>query len=129
MNAPSPGPAYTELNLVGPADEVAALLKVLSGSAEVIFGPVLQPARAGNVSCTAQLVTHPTTGHEPARQSVSATVQVTFEVEPGTPVGPPGSAAAEQVESSVAAAVSSLPGVQGTTARLVTAVGLPTARD
>lgn len=53
------GPVITQVQLTGPADEVSRLMQVLSGVSEVIFGPVMQPGRGGDVSCTAQVVTHP----------------------------------------------------------------------
>jgi hypothetical protein len=126
---PSAGPAFTEVKLTGPADEVARLMEFLSGAAEVIFGPVMQPGRAGDVSCTAQVVTHPSAGPVPAGQRAVVTVQVGLEVEPSVPLGLPGTAAAEQVENSVAAAVSALPGVRGVRGRLVAVVGPPAARE
>ncbi|MEU9420193.1 hypothetical protein [Streptomyces sp. NPDC048272] len=126
---PSPGPAFTEVKLTGPADEVARLMQLLSGAGEVIYGPVTQPHRAGDVSCTAQLVTHPFPGPVSAGQSTSLTVQVGLEVGPGALAGLPGAAAAEQVEQAVVAAVSALPGVRGASGRLVAAVGLPLARE
>ncbi|MFI6555994.1 hypothetical protein ACWGBY_10005 [Streptomyces griseus] len=125
---PSPGPAFTEVKLTGPADEVARLMRLLSGVGEVIYGPVTQPHSAGDVSCTAQLVTHPSSGQVPAGQSVSLIVQVELEVGPGTVEDLPGEAAAEQVEA-VVGAVSALPGVRGASGRLVAAVGRPTARE
>ncbi|MFE4304861.1 hypothetical protein ACFRR6_02095 [Streptomyces sp. NPDC056891] len=125
---PSPGPAFTEVKLTGPADEVARLMQLLSGAAEVIFGPLTQPYRAGDVSCTAQLVTHPSAPVSDG-QIALLTVQVGLEVEPGTIEGLPGAAASEQVEKAVAAAVSALPGVRGASGRLVAAVGLPTVRE
>ncbi|MFE9468587.1 hypothetical protein ACFYNW_34050 [Streptomyces virginiae] len=126
---PSPGPAFTEVKLTGPADEVARLMQLLSGAGEVIYGPVTQPHRAGDVSCTAQLVTHPSSGPVSAGPSTSLTVQVGLEVGPGVVAGLPGAAAAEQVEQAVVAAVSALPGVRGASGRLVAAVGLPPARE
>lgn len=126
---PSPGPAFTEVKLTGPADEVARLMQLLSGAAEVIFGPLTQPYRAGDVSCTAQLVTHPSPRPVSDGQSALVTVQVGLEVEPGAIAGLPGAAASEQVEKAVAAAVSALPGVRGASGRLVAAVGLPLARE
>ncbi|MFF8617163.1 hypothetical protein [Streptomyces sp. NPDC015350] len=125
----SPEPAFTEVKLAGPADEVARLMQILSSATEVIFGPVMQPGRAGDVVCTAQLVAHPSAGAVPAGQSASVTVQVELEVEAGVFPGLPGTAAAEQVEKSVAAAVSALPGVLGSSGRLVAAVGLPPGRE
>ncbi|MET9109588.1 hypothetical protein [Streptomyces zhihengii] len=135
MSSPGPafaevkaGPAFTEVKLTGPADEVARLMQLLSGAGEVIFGPVTQPHRAGDVSCTAQLVTHPSPGPVAAEQGAALTVQVGLEVEPGTLAGLPGPVAAEQVEKAVVAAVSGLPGVRGASGRLVAVVGLPSAR-
>ncbi|EGE39501.1 hypothetical protein GTY83_00420 [Streptomyces sp. SID4928] len=119
----SPGPAFTEVRLAGPADEVARLMRLLSGVGEVIYGPVTLPRRGGDVSCTAQLVTHPVSGPVPAGQSVSLIVQVG----PDTLADLPGEAAAEQVEA-VVGVVSALPGVRGKGARLVAAVGRPPAR-
>ncbi|MFE8940962.1 hypothetical protein ACFYNX_26195 [Streptomyces sp. NPDC007872] len=126
---PSPGPAFTEIKLTGPADEVARLMRLLSGVGEVIYGPVTQPHRAGDVLCTAQLVTHPSPDPMSAGQSTSLTVQVGLEVGPGALTGLPGTAAAEQVEQAVVAAVSALPGVRGASGRLVAAVGLPPTRE
>ncbi|MFE7451488.1 hypothetical protein, partial [Streptomyces griseus] len=94
---PSPGPAFTEVRLTGPADEVARLMGLLSGVGEVIYGPVTLPHRAGDVSCTAQLVTHASSGPVPAGQSMSLIVQVGLEVGPGTLADLPGEAAVEAV--------------------------------
>ncbi|MFJ5635285.1 hypothetical protein ACIQF5_21945 [Streptomyces goshikiensis] len=126
---PPPDPAFTEVKLTGPADEVARLMQLLSGAAEVIFGPSTQPHRAGEVSCTAQLVTHPSAKPVSDGQSALLTVQVGLEVEPGATEGLPGAAASERVEKAVAAAVSTLPGVRVASGRLVAAVGLPAARE
>ncbi|MFD7861621.1 hypothetical protein [Streptomyces sp. NPDC059783] len=126
---PSPGPAFTEVKLTGRADEVARLMQLLSGEAEVIFGPLTQPSRAGDVSCTAQLVTHPSSAPVSDGQNVLLTLQVGLEVGPGAFADLPGATASEQVEKAVAAAVSALPGVRGADVRLVAAVGLPTGRE
>ncbi|MGW6203706.1 hypothetical protein ACWF9B_08680 [Streptomyces sp. NPDC055089] len=125
----STGPAFTEVKLTGPADEPARLMQILGGAAEVIFGPVMQAGRGGNVSCTAQVVTHPSTGPVSEGRTSLVTVQVELEVEPGVPVGQAGTAAAEDLEKSVAAAVSALPGIRGASGRLIAAVGLPEAQE
>ncbi|WP_405787201.1 hypothetical protein OG753_04090 [Streptomyces sp. NBC_00029] len=123
------GPVITQVQLTGPADEVSRLMQVLSGVSEVIFGPVMQPGRGGDVSCTAQVVTHPSPEPVPAGRPASVTVQVELEVEADAVPGLPGTATARQVEESVAVAVSALPGVRGVSSRLVASVGLPAARE
>lgn len=120
------GPAFTQVQLTGPADAVARLMETLSGMSEVIFGPVLQPARGGDVSCMAQVVTHPSAEPPAEGQSVSVTVQSVLEYAPGTLLDP---AAAERVEASVTDAVLGLPGVRRASSRVVSAVGLPAARE
>ena len=114
------------MQLTGPAEAVDRLMQTLSGMGEVIFGPVQQPARGGDVTCTAQVVTHPSPGTVTDRQSVSVTVQTVLEVEPGALADP---AAAQHVEASVSAAVQALPGVLKASSRYVSAVGLPTVRE
>lgn len=117
-------PAFTQVQLTGPADEVARLMEKLSSVSEVVFGPVLQPGRGGDVSCTAQLVTHPSPRLE--GQTVSVTVQAVLEVEAGELADP---AADEHLEASVTAAVAALPGVRKASSRYVSAVGLPAAQE
>ncbi|MFI9772764.1 hypothetical protein ACIHJG_38895 [Streptomyces sp. NPDC052415] len=112
--------------MTGPADAVARLMEALSGMSEVIFGPVLQPARGGDVSCTAQVVTHPSAEPPADGQGVRVTVQSVLEVAPGTLSDP---AAAQRVEVSVADAVLGLPGVRSASSRVVSAVALPAARE
>ncbi|MER5615908.1 hypothetical protein [Streptomyces sp. NPDC002215] len=125
----APGPAFTQVQLTGPADAVARLMETLSGVSEVIFGPVLQPGRGGDVSCTAQVVTHPSPEPLARSQTVSVTVQAVLEVESGTLRELPGPTAAQHVEASVTAAVSALPGVRTASSRFVSAVGLPATRE
>ncbi|MEU7028984.1 hypothetical protein AB0A60_20120 [Streptomyces sp. NPDC046275] len=93
---------------------------------EIIFGPVLQPARGGDVSCTAQVVTHPSAEPPAEGQSVSVTVQSVLEVTPGALPDP---AAAQRVEALVTDAMLGLPGVRKASSRIVSAVGLPSARE
>jgi hypothetical protein len=114
------------VQLTGPADAVDRLMETLSGMSEVIFGPVLQPARGGDVSCTAQVVTHPSPAPPAEGQSVSVTVQSVLEIVPGTLLDP---AAAQRVEASVTDAMLGLPGVRRASSRVVSAVGLPAARE
>ena len=123
------GPAFTQVQLTGPADAVAQLMERLSGVGEVIFGPVMQPARGGDVSCTAQVVTYPSPATVAEGQTVSVTVQSVLEVEPGALPGLPEPAAAQHMEAVVAAAVEGLPGVRKASSRYVCAVGLPAARE
>ncbi|WP_440580944.1 hypothetical protein [Streptomyces sp. PT19] len=119
-------PAFTQVQLTGPADAVARLMETLSGMSEVIFGPVLQPARGGDVSCMTQVVTHPAAERSAGGQSVSVTVQSVLEYAPGILVD---AAAAERLETSVTDAMQGLPGVRRATSRVVSAVGLPAARE
>ncbi|MFF3263999.1 hypothetical protein ACFYWO_33110 [Streptomyces sp. NPDC002932] len=72
---PSHGPAFSEVKLTGPADEVARLMHLLGSAGEVIYGPVTQPHRAGDVS-----VTHPSSGPVSAGQSVSLTSPICYGV-------------------------------------------------
>ncbi|MFF9870012.1 hypothetical protein ACF1G0_32255 [Streptomyces sp. NPDC013953] len=51
-----------------------------------------------------------------------------LEVEPDTLPGLPSTAATQQVEESVTAAVAALPGVLEASSRFISAVGLPAAR-
>lgn len=119
-------PEFTQVQLTGPAEAVERLMHNLSGMGEIIFGPVQQPARGGDITCTAQLVTHPSPGPVTGRQTVSVTVQTVLEVEPGALAD---RAAAQHVEASVSAAVQALPGVLEASSRYVSAVGLPTVRE
>ncbi|MFH8257786.1 hypothetical protein [Streptomyces roseolus] len=120
------GPAFTQVQLTGPADAVGRLMETLSGMSEVIFGPVLQPARGGDVSCTAQLVTHSPAEPPAEGQSVSVTVQSVLEVAPGALPDP---AAAQRLEVSVTEAMMGLPGVRRASSRIVSAVGLSAAQE
>ncbi|MER6847744.1 hypothetical protein AB0A81_25520 [Streptomyces flaveolus] len=119
-------PQFTQVQLTGPADAVARLMENLSTAGEVIFGPVQQPARGGEVTCTAQMVTHPSPGAEAGRPTASVTVQTVLEVEQEVL---PDSAAAHHIEASITTAVQALPGVLGATSRCIAVVGLPTARE
>ncbi|MEV0965503.1 hypothetical protein AB0J25_23480 [Streptomyces sp. NPDC049910] len=98
----------------------------LSGVSEVVFGPVLQPGRGGDVSCTAQVVTHPSPLPAADGQSVAVTVQTVLEVGPATLPNP---ASPQHVEALVSAAVEGLPGVRKVSSRYVSAVGLPAVRE
>ncbi|MGW6144428.1 hypothetical protein [Streptomyces sp. NPDC055140] len=124
----APGPAFTQVQLTGPAEEVARLMQTLTGTCEVIFGPIVQPARGGEVSCTAQLVSHPSPAPVAKGQSASVAVQAVLEVGPDAIPGLPSPEAVQQVEAAVSAAVSALPGVRGASSRVVSAVGLPAGR-
>jgi len=127
--APAGEPAFTQVQLTGPADAVAQLMEHLSGVSQVIFGPVLQPGRGGDVSCTAKVVTHPSLEPVADGQTVAVTVQTVLEVEPGTLPGLPDPAAARHVEASVTTVLQALPDVRKASSRYVSAVGLPTARE
>lgn len=122
----SSSPAFTQVQLTGSADAVAEVLETLNGRYEVIFGPVLRPARGGDVSCTAQVVTHLSPEPVAEEQSVSVTVQSVLEVAPGALLDPN---AAQRMEASVTDAVQGLPGVRTASSRVVSAVGLPAARE
>lgn len=122
-----PGPAVTQVKLTGPADEVARLMTELGDSCEIIFGPVEQPDRGGNVTCTAQVVTHPSARAPADGQTVHVTVQAVLKVAAGAL---PGTGAAQQVEDSVTRALEAgLPEVQQVSTRFISAVGLPAERE
>ncbi|WP_327411191.1 hypothetical protein OG458_42420 (plasmid) [Streptomyces sp. NBC_01281] len=120
------GHSFTEVQLTGPADAVAQLMATLSGVSEVIFGPVVQPARDGQVTSTAQVVTHASPGAVADGQRVSVTVQSVLDVAPGTLTG---SQPAQRMEEAVTDAVRGLTGVQEARTRVVAAVGLPAAQE
>ncbi|MGZ2361504.1 hypothetical protein LRE75_33305 [Streptomyces sp. 372A] len=119
-------PAFTQVQLTGPADAVAQLMETLSGMSEVIFGPASRPAPGGDVSCTAQVVTHPSSEPPAKDQNASVTVQSVLEVAPGTFLD---AVAAQHAEASVTDAMLRLPGVLRASSRIVSAVGLPAARE
>ncbi|WP_406408729.1 hypothetical protein [Streptomyces sp. NBC_01643] len=120
-----PDPEFTQVQLTGPLDAVGRLMTLLGSEAEVIFGPVMEPALGGDVSCVARVVTRPVPRTPSAGQTVSVTVQTVLEANTDAMPGLPDAAAAQQVEESVTAALAGLPGVQQVSSRMVAAVGLP----
>ncbi|MEU5241665.1 hypothetical protein ACH4UR_35745 [Streptomyces lydicus] len=117
----SSGPAFTQVRLTGPPDEVGPLMAALGSVAEFIFGPVSsEPDARGEVSCTARVVTHPSGPAPQTAQPRLLTVQTTLEVDAGAGLG---------LEESVADALGSLAGVRQARSRVIADVALPTRQD
>ncbi|MEU7061994.1 hypothetical protein [Streptomyces sp. NPDC046197] len=124
----STGPAFTRVRMTGPASEVARLVAVLSGSAEVIFDSSSDPGAAGEVEREVQLVTHA----EPrpvSEAGVSVTVQSVLEAEGGAFSGLPHRTAVQEVEQTVTETLLGLPQVRQANSRVVAAWGLPSPRQ
>ncbi|MFI8186719.1 hypothetical protein ACIF70_40490 [Actinacidiphila glaucinigra] len=121
----SPEPAFTRVQLTGPPGEVDRLMAVLASMSEVVFDSRSEPDARGDVSCVAQVLTHPSPAGPVADGRVSVTVQAVLEADAQALPGLPDAAAAQRVEESVSAALVALPGVTAVASRLVAAVGVP----
>ena len=103
--SPLPGPAFTQVRLIGLPAEVDRLMALLSSGAEVIFDDPSKPNARGEVERTAQVVTHPSPRPPSPDHGMSVTVQAVLETESGAFPRLPGGAAAQEVEESVTQAL------------------------
>ncbi|MET7489816.1 hypothetical protein [Streptomyces sp. NPDC005538] len=126
---PSPGPAFTQVRLIGPPAEVDRLMALLSSGAEVIFDDPSQPDARGEVERTAQVVTHPSPRPPSPDHGMSVTVQAVLETESGAFPRLPSGAAAQEVEESVTQALQAMPRIRLESLRVVSAWGLPAPRE
>lgn len=126
---PSPGPAFTQVRLIGPPAEVDRLMDLLSSGAEVIFDDPSQPDARGEVERTAQVVTHPSPRPPSPEHGMSLTVQAVLETESGAFPREPGGTAAQEVEESVTQALQAMPQIRLESIRVVAAWGLPAPRE
>ena len=126
-SASSPGPAFTRVELMGPAGEVGRLMAALAGVAEVVFDSRSEPDARGDVSCVARVVTHPAPSIPGSQGAVSVTVQAVLEADAQALPGLPHAATARELEESVTAALAGLPGIRQASSRLISAVGLPSS--
>lgn len=128
--SPSPGPAFTQVQLIGPPAEVDRLMALLSSGAEVIFDSPSEVNDQGEVERTAQVVTHPVPRPPSPEHGVSITVQAVLETESGTFPRLPEGAAARELEKSVAEALRVMPQVRAVaSSRVVSAWGLPAPQE
>ncbi|MFD5079510.1 hypothetical protein [Streptomyces sp. NPDC058371] len=127
--SPSPGPAFTQVQLIGPPAEVDRLMALLSSGAEVIFDSPSKPNDRGEVERTAQVVTHPVPRPPSPELGMSVTVQAVLETESGAFPRLPGGRAAQEVEESVAEALQAMPQVRRASSRLVSVWGMPASQE
>lgn len=131
MSESSPGPAFTQVQLIGPPMEVERLMAALSRVAEVIFDARSEPDARGDVTGVARVVTHPAVLAAAGARTVAVTVQTVLEIDASQMPGPHGAAAPRQrIEESVSAAMgAAVPGVRQASSRVVAAVPLPAPRE
>lgn len=128
--SPSPGPAFTRVQLIGAPGEVDRLMAALSSVAEVIFDSPSEVNAEGEVERTAHVVTHPVPRPPSPERGVSITVQAVLETESGAFPRLPESPAAREVEESVAEALRGMPQVRVVAgSRVVSVWGLPAPQE
>ncbi|MFG3207348.1 hypothetical protein [Streptomyces sp. NPDC048192] len=127
MSMPEQAPQYTKVELSGPPEAIARLMAALGEAGEVIFDHRSAPDARGDVTCTARVATL-ATQQQPAQVSGAAdvVVQSRLSVDAARWPGLGQAAGAQRLETSVAAAVTALDGVDAARARLV-AVTWPSA--
>jgi len=88
VNSPSSDSdlSFIQMKLTGPPGAVDRLMVLLSGKAEVIFDSRSGPDARGEVTCTAEVVTHPGHDHVPERPG-RATVTLQAVLDIGLPAG------------------------------------------
>ncbi|MFD3456323.1 hypothetical protein ACFWVC_29645 [Streptomyces sp. NPDC058691] len=100
------------------------LKSIRAGVAEVVFNSRSEPDIRGDVSCVAQLLTHPAPIAPAPHGIVSVTVQAVLKADAQALPGLPDPAAAHRVEEPVPPALAARPGVRTVTTRLVATVGV-----
>ncbi|MEU5193707.1 hypothetical protein AB0G86_06535 [Streptomyces scabiei] len=127
--SPSPGPAFTQVRLIGPPAELDRLMALLSSGAEVISDDPSHPDVRGEVERIAQVVTHPSPRPPTPEHGMSLTIQAVLETENGAFPREPGGAAAQEVEEAVTQALQAMPQIRLQSIRVVSAWGLPAPQE
>lgn len=127
--SPSPGPAFTQVRLIGLPAEVDRLTALLSSGAEVISDDPSKPDDRGRVERTVEVVTHPSPRPPSPEHGVSVTVQAVLETESGAFPRLPGGTAAQEVEESVTQALQAVPRIRLESLRVVSSWGLSAPQE